>query len=107
MNPCEEMRLFFLRKLDEAKRIDADNNSNGEMAEEYLKFLCGSTVARNLFMYRYKDFPALETLPAEEKTEMKRYVHNLFPGKPVEFKLQAAKIIYTVGSILLKTDYGM
>jgi len=100
MNPCEEMRLFFLSKLREAKQIDADSESNGEMTESYLKFLCRSTVASNLFMSSYKKLPQLEVLPPEEKTEMKKYVHELFRGETVEFKLKSAKIIYTIGTLL-------
>lgn len=100
MNPCEEMRLWFLDKLREAKQIDADSDSNGEMTDQYLKFLCTSTVASNLFIHRYKDFPQLETLDPEEKTKMKRFAHELFPGTTAEFKLRACKIIHTVGSML-------
>lgn len=70
------------------------------MTIEYLKFMCESTVSRNLFLSKYKTLPLIETLDPEEKTKMKRFAHELFPGKPVEFKLEACKIIYTVGELL-------
>ncbi len=87
MNPCEQMRQFFIQKFH-------------EQGEEGLKTICNLSVAQTLFMSKYKDFPPIETLPPEDKTDMKRYVHNLFPGKTVEFKLQAAKIIYTMGNMV-------
>jgi hypothetical protein len=87
MNPCEEMRQFYLQKFN-------------EQGEEALKVLCNLDLAQKLFIEKYKSFPPIETLSTEEKTKMKQYVHEIFPGKDVQFKLQAAKIIYTIGSML-------
>jgi hypothetical protein len=87
MNPCDEMRQFFLQKFN-------------EQGEESLPILCSLTVPQNLFMDKYKSLPPIETLPPEEKTKMKQYVHAMFPGKDVQFKLQAAKIIYTIGNMI-------
>lgn len=87
MNPCEEMRQLFLKMF----------NERGEQA---LSFLCTASLPSQLFMSKYKDFAPIETLLPEEKKKMKLYVHELFPGKTVEFKLQAAKIIYTIGTML-------
>lgn len=84
-NPCEEMRVFF---IDNFKKE----------GEPYLKCICESLLATNLFMNKYKKFPPLEDLEPEEKTGLKKYVHELFPGKTIEFKLQAAKIIYTINN---------
>lgn len=84
-NPCEEMRLFF---IDNFKK----------KGEEYLKFICGSLVATTVFMSKYRKFPPIENLDQEEKTNLKKYVHELFPGKTIEFKLRAAKIIYTINN---------
>lgn len=87
MNPCEEMRQFFIQKF----------NEQGESA---LLTLCSLTVPQNLFMDKYKSLPPIETLSPEEKTKMKQYVHEVFSGKDVKFKLQAAKIIYTIGNMI-------
>lgn len=87
MNPCEEMRQFYIQKFN-------------EQGEAVLPVLCSLTIPQKLFMDKYKSLPPIETLPPEEKTEMKKYVHELFPGKDVHFKLQAAKIIYCIGSNL-------
>lgn len=87
MNPCEEMRQVFLKMF----------NEKGEQA---LPFLCAAPLPSHLLMNKYNDLPPIETLSPEEKKKMKLYVHELFPGKPVEFKLQAAKIIYTIGTLL-------
>lgn len=87
MNPCEEMRQFYIQKFH-------------EQGEVVLPVLCSLTIAQKLFLDKYQSLPPIETLPLEEKTEMKKYVHKLFPGKDVHFKLQAAKIIYTIGSCI-------
>jgi len=39
-------------------------------------------------------------MPEGEKKELKKYVHELFPNKTVQEKLEAAKIIYTIGNLL-------
>lgn len=87
MNPCEEMRRFFIQKFH-------------EQGEAVLPFLCESSVSKMVFMAKYKTFPPIETLEPEAKTEMKKYVHEMFPGKDVHFKLQAAKIIYVIGNLI-------
>jgi hypothetical protein len=71
-----------------------------EKGEAVLPILCSLSLPQTLFMSKYKSLPPIENLEPEEKTKMKKYVHEMFPGKDVEFKLQAAKIIYTVGSLL-------
>ena len=87
MNVHQSMREFFIGIF----------NERGEAA---IPFLCKSSVSQQVFMSAYKSLPQIETLTPEEKTDMKKYVHNMFPGYPAEFKLQAAKIIYTVGTLI-------
>jgi len=87
MNPCEEMRQFFIQKFNE-------QGGGG------LKTICNLSLAQTLFMDKYKSLPPIEALPPEQKIDMKKYVHEMFPGKSIEFKLQAVKIIYTIGTIL-------
>lgn len=81
------MRQFFISKFN-------------EQGEEALKTICNLSLAQTLFMSKYKELPPIETLTPEAKLDMKKYVHAMFPGKTVEFKLQAAKIIYTIGTLL-------
>lgn len=87
MNPCEEMRQFFIKKF----------HAEGE---KVLPVLCSLALPRKLFLSKYADFPPIETLPDDQKKDMKRYVHDMFTGKSVEFKLEAAKIIYTLGNMI-------
>jgi hypothetical protein len=39
-------------------------------------------------------------MPGKEKKEMKSYVIAMFPDKTIEEKLDACKIIYTIGTLL-------
>jgi hypothetical protein len=87
MSILESLRQFFIEKF----------NKEGEAA---LPFLCESGVSVMAFMAKYKDFPPIEELDPEEKTKMKKYAHEMFPGKTAEFKLRACKIIYVIGSML-------
>lgn len=64
-----------------------------------LPFFCESTVAKRVFLSVYKTLPPIEGFPDEEKREWKKFVHELFPGKDVQFKLDAVKIIYAVGTL--------
>lgn len=72
----------------------------GEEAEGYLKFLLEGRVSRMAFMDAYKNLPPINEMPEKEKKEMKLYIHQLFPGESVEFKLEACKVLYTIGTLL-------
>lgn len=87
MNPCEQMRQFYLQKFN-------------EQGEEVLPVLCSLDLPVKLFMEKYKSLSPIELLDPEEKTKMKQYVHEMFLGKDAEFKLRAAKVIYTIGSCI-------
>lgn len=68
--------------------------------EKSLPVLISSRVARMDFMAAYRDLLPIEKMLEQEKIELKKYVHELFPNKTVEEKLEAAKIIYTIGTLL-------
>ena len=70
------------------------------MIDSYFKEICASTVLSEAFMSKYKELDPIENLDPEEKTNMKKYVHELFPGRDVVFKLRAVKVIYTFGTLL-------
>lgn len=62
-----------------------------------LKWYCTNTVPRNVFLSIYKTVPKIETIPANEKKEWKKFVNEIFPNTSPEFRLDAVKIIYTIG----------
>ena len=49
---------------------------------------------------KYKSLEPIEKMPEKEKKEMKKYVISLFPEKTPEEKVEACKIIYTIGTLL-------
>jgi len=87
MNPHEEMIKFFVKNFH-------------EKGEPYIRFVCLSTLASNLFMRAYKRFPPIEELDQKEKLSLKKYVHEIFPGMSIPEKLKAAKVIYTLNQLL-------
>jgi hypothetical protein len=87
MNPCESLRRFWLEKFH-------------EKGEAIMPFLVNSTLSKQLWLNKYKELPPIETMPEKEKKEMKQYVISMFPEKTIEEKLEACKIIYTIGTLL-------
>ena len=67
--------------------------------QDILRTYCVLNIPRNIFLVQYKKLPPLETIDKEEKTEWKKFVNEIFPGTPPEFRLQAVKIIYTIGML--------
>jgi hypothetical protein len=65
-----------------------------------LKEICNLTVPSLVLLDAYKTLPPIEVMPEKEKTEMKKYVIEMFPNKTVKEKLECCKIVYTVGSLL-------
>jgi len=68
--------------------------------EESIPFLVNSRVSRLCFLAAYKHIEPIEKMPEKEKKEMKKYVISLFPEKTPEEKIEACKIIYTIGTLL-------
>ena len=65
--------------------------------QELLKHYCKATVPRNVFLHEYKSLPPIESIEPEEKRNWKKFVNEIFPGTPPEFRLEAVKIIYCIG----------
>lgn len=72
-------------------------NNEGEKA---IPFLVNSGVSKMAFLAAYKKLPPIEEMAEREKKEMKQYVIDLFPDKTAEEKIEACKIIYTIGTLL-------
>lgn len=68
--------------------------------EPILIAICNCKVPSMVFLEAYKKFPPIEQMPEKEKKEIKLFVHKTFPSKTVEEKLEAAKITYTLGTLL-------
>lgn len=68
--------------------------------ESAIPFLVDGQISSLAFLSAYRFINPIETMPEKEKKEMKQYVIELFPEKTTEQKLQACKIIYTIGSII-------
>jgi hypothetical protein len=68
--------------------------------EPCIKSFINSSVSKMAFLSAYKKIPPIETLPDNEMGETMAYVNDLFPDKTEEEKLEACKIIYTIGNRL-------
>lgn len=71
-----------------------------KQGEGIIPFLVNGAISKAAFLSAYKKLPPIEKMPNEEKHEMKQYARALFPNKTPQEKLDACKIIYTIGSIL-------
>ena len=62
--------------------------------------LVNTQVSRQAFLSAYKKLPPIEQMNEKEKKEMKQFVIKLFPHKTPQEKVEACKIVYTIGSLL-------
>jgi hypothetical protein len=67
--------------------------------ESAIPFLVNGLLSSKVFLSVYKTLPPIEEMEKKEKDEMKKYVRDLFPNKTPEEKLNACKIIYTIGNL--------
>ncbi len=65
-----------------------------------LPFLIEGKVSSVVLLIQYKKFPALETLPPKEMTDLMQFAQELYPEGDDEILLKAAKITYTIGTLL-------
>lgn len=68
--------------------------------EKAIPSFVNSSVARQAFISAYKSLPPIEQMPEKEKKEMKQFVNETFPGTTPQFRLEACKIVYTVGTLI-------
>lgn len=71
-----------------------------EHGEAALTTICNCKVPSDILLVEYKKLPPIEEMGEKEKTEMKKYVIELFPDKSVQDKLRCCKVIYTIGSLI-------
>lgn len=70
-----------------------------ENPEKVLPTLCKLTLPHKVFLAAYENLTPIEAFQPEEKREWKLFVHELFPNESIQFKLDAVKIIYTIGQL--------
>lgn len=75
-------------------------NEFQQKGEPILKVICNCAVPSKVILEKYKTIAPIETMEEKEKKEMKKYVNELFPGETPQFRLNACKIVYTIGTIL-------
>ncbi len=68
--------------------------------ESAIPFLVNCLTSKLAFLSAYKHLPPIEEMDENEKREMKLYVLSLFPNKTVSEKLEACKIVYTIGTLI-------
>ena len=70
------------------------------IGEGMIPFFVNCSLPKGLFLSKYKTLPPIEEMLENEKSEMKKFVIGLFPNRTTEEKLEACKIIYTIGNLL-------
>lgn len=71
-----------------------------EVGEPYFHFLTSSSVAKMAFLSAYKTLTPIEKITRKERWELYRYVIEAFPTYERMDKMDAARIIYTIGNLL-------
>ena len=72
-------------------------HQHGELG---VKTICNCVIPTKIFLEEYKKLEPVENLSEHDKKELKEYVIGLFPEKTVDEKVKAAKIIYTIGTLI-------
>lgn len=92
--------MDILTDLRENLFLKTYRSKSGVDAENYLRCLCTGRISKIVFLAAYKKLPPIEEMPDHEKKEMKLYIHELLPGRTVEEKLDACKVLYSIGTLL-------
>jgi len=71
-----------------------------EIGEPFLITICNCRVPSMIMLQEYAKLPPIEQMPDKDKKELKRYVIDAFPNKTIAEKLDCAKIVYTIGTLL-------
>lgn len=67
--------------------------------EPSIPFFVNGLLSSRVFLSAYKNLPPIDKIEKKEKDEMKKYVRDLFPNKTPQEKLDACKIVYTIGTL--------
>lgn len=70
-----------------------------QKGESAIPFLVNGIISSKCFLSAYKKVAPIEEMLKKEKDEMKKYVRDLFPNKTPQEKLDACKIVYTIGTL--------
>lgn len=102
MSLFSELLDKFLDNLQRGIKVPirVDEDTWGEKwigYQDILKAYCTSSVAKMVFLSKYKSLPQIETLSNEDKIGWRKFVNGEFPETTPEFRLDAIKIIYTIG----------
>ena len=65
--------------------------------EPLIKSLCNSTVAMDVFLQAYKK---IAPIPEDEVKELLNYATEMFPDETETFKMNVAKVTYTLAQYL-------
>jgi len=101
MNLTESLVERYLNDLQSGMKYPV--KISGEWQHHYLSYqtilkaYCTLAIPRHVFLSKYKSVPPIETIDNEEKIGWRKFVNETFPGTPPEFRLEALKIIYTIG----------
>jgi len=71
-----------------------------DKGESVIQSIVNCKVPSEIVMMKYKTIPPIETMPLKEKEEMWLHMKETFPEKTKEELIDAAKIYYTIGSLL-------
>lgn len=71
-----------------------------KVGEAAIPGLVNGIVSKKVLLWAYKKFPPIEEMWEQEKREMKQFIIELFPNKTTVEKLEACKIVYTLGNLL-------
>lgn len=75
-------------------------NYFNEKGEPALRTICNCIVPSKILLEEYRKLTPIEQMPDKEKKELKQFVIQMFPEKTTEEKLNCAKIVYTIGTLL-------
>lgn len=65
-----------------------------------LPFLIDGQVSSRVLLIEYKKIPPIESLSEEEQLDLAKFAVELYPEGTEEQRLKAAKIVYTIGTLL-------
>lgn len=69
-------------------------------SEKNLLAVCGCEVPRAAFLQVYRSYEPIESLPENDKKELKKYVIENFPGESKEWLVDSCRVIYTAGQMI-------
>ena len=75
-------------------------NSFQDKGEPALRTICNCKVVSYAILLKYKSLERIEDMPDKDKKDLKAYIIQMFPEKTIQEKVNAAKIVYTIGNLI-------